>query len=76
TTALALGTAATSVTLAALLPADGGLQAVHAMDPPRRTALTPALAEAFQHTFLIAPVMIALALIPALLLPRRRTIGR
>ncbi|MGW1738257.1 DHA2 family efflux MFS transporter permease subunit [Nocardia sp. NPDC001965] len=76
TTALALGTAATSVTLAALLPADGGLQAVHAMDPARRSALTPALAEAFQHTYLIAPVMIALALIPALLLPRRRTLGR
>ncbi|MEV3960687.1 DHA2 family efflux MFS transporter permease subunit [Nocardia sp. NPDC050193] len=76
TTALALGTAATSVTLAALLPADGGLQAVHGMDPAQRAALTPALAEAFQHTYLIAPVMIGLALVPALLLPGRRAAGR
>lgn len=71
TTAMAIGIAVTSVTLSALLPVTGGLQALHGMDPGARAELAPALAEAFQHTYLIAPIMIALALVPALLLPRR-----
>ncbi|WP_245558179.1 DHA2 family efflux MFS transporter permease subunit [Nocardia thailandica] len=71
TTATVLGTAITSVTLGALLPVDGGLQELHALPPADRAALTPALADAFQHTYLIAPLLIALAAVPALLLPRR-----
>ncbi|MEV0682687.1 DHA2 family efflux MFS transporter permease subunit [Nocardia sp. NPDC050378] len=75
TTALAVGTAVSSVTLGAMLPVTGGLQALHGMEPARRADIAPALAEAFQHTYLIAPVMITLALIPALLLPRRSAGG-
>ncbi|MFD4439017.1 DHA2 family efflux MFS transporter permease subunit [Nocardia sp. NPDC058519] len=71
TTSMAIGTAVASVTLGALLPVAGGLQALHAMTADQRAELAPALADAFQHTYLIAPVMIALALVPALLLPRR-----
>ncbi|MFJ2833934.1 DHA2 family efflux MFS transporter permease subunit [Nocardia sp. NPDC087230] len=71
TTAMAVGTAVSSVTLGALLPVTGGLQALHGMSRDQRADLAPALAEAFQHTYWIAPVMIALAMIPALLLPRR-----
>ncbi|MGW0248611.1 DHA2 family efflux MFS transporter permease subunit [Nocardia goodfellowii] len=74
TTALAVGTAVSSVTLGALLPVTGGLQALHGMGPAQRAEIAPALAEAFQHTYLIAPVVIALALIPALLLPRRSAV--
>ncbi|MBC7301515.1 MAG: DHA2 family efflux MFS transporter permease subunit [Nocardia sp.] len=72
TTSMAIGTAVASVMLGALLPVTGGLQALHAMTTEQRADLAPALAEAFGQTYLIAPVMIALALIPALLLPRTR----
>src|SRR5690606_3675323 len=73
TTAMAIGTAVSSVVLGARLRLAGGLRPLHGMDPAERAALPPALAEAFQHTYLIAPVMIALAMIPALLLPGGRT---
>ncbi|MGY0501863.1 DHA2 family efflux MFS transporter permease subunit [Nocardia sp. FBN12] len=75
TTSTAIGTAVASVTLGALLPVAGGLQALHAMGSQQRADLAPALAEAFQHTYLIVPALIALALVPALLLPRRRVTG-
>lgn len=71
TTSTAIGTAVISVALGALLPVTGGLQALHAMTSDQRAELAPALADSFQHTYLIVPVMIALALVPALLLPRR-----
>ncbi|MBF6175534.1 DHA2 family efflux MFS transporter permease subunit [Nocardia blacklockiae] len=72
TTAMAVGTAVTSVILGALLPGTAGLQDLHGMDPVQRAELAPALAEAFRHTYLLAPVVIAVAMVPALLLPRRR----
>ncbi|MGW4898629.1 DHA2 family efflux MFS transporter permease subunit [Kitasatospora sp. NPDC004240] len=49
----------------------GGLAAVHALDASARTALAPALAEAFRDTYGWAVALIVLALLPALLLPRR-----
>ncbi|MFC3960994.1 DHA2 family efflux MFS transporter permease subunit [Nocardia jiangsuensis] len=72
TTALAIGTAVTSVVLTALLPVDGGLQALHHMGAEAHASLAPALARAFQDSYLVAPALMALALIPALLLPRRK----
>ncbi|WP_280194654.1 DHA2 family efflux MFS transporter permease subunit [Nocardia farcinica] len=72
TTAMAIGTALASVVLSTLLPLDGGLQALHRLDPAARAALAPALAETFHDAYLLAPVLMGLALVPALLLPRRR----
>ncbi|POM26218.1 putative transport protein HsrA [Actinomadura rubteroloni] len=72
TTMGAAGTAVSSVVLAALLPVAGGLQAVHRLSPDAHAALAPELADAFQKTYLPAAGLILLALIPALLLPRRR----
>ncbi|WP_229683887.1 DHA2 family efflux MFS transporter permease subunit [Nocardia camponoti] len=72
TSSMAIGTALTSVILSAQLPAGASLQALHAMDQVARANLAPALGSAFAHTYLLAPVLIGLALIPALLLPRKR----
>ncbi|NKY60106.1 DHA2 family efflux MFS transporter permease subunit [Nocardia flavorosea] len=71
TTAMAIGTAVVAVVLSTLLPIAGGLQALHGLDPAAYAALAPALAEAFRGVYLIAPVLMALAVIPALFLPRR-----
>ncbi len=71
TTVMAIGTAVVAVVLSALLPITGGLQALHGLDPAAHAALAPALAEAFRDAYLIAPALMALAVIPALLLPRR-----
>ncbi|NDU73796.1 DHA2 family efflux MFS transporter permease subunit [Actinomadura sp. DSM 109109] len=73
----AIGLAAASVVLSSLMNGlvpdgrGGALQAVHAMGPDARRAVAGPLAEAFQHTYLFTAGMLALALIPALLLPRR-----
>ncbi|MGW6918934.1 DHA2 family efflux MFS transporter permease subunit [Kitasatospora sp. NPDC054939] len=70
-----VGTAAVSVLLTAALadrlPGGGGIGAVHALPAAERTALGPDLADAFQHTYLWAVALLGLALLPALLLPRR-----
>ncbi|WP_242614124.1 DHA2 family efflux MFS transporter permease subunit [Actinomadura roseirufa] len=77
TTSAAVGTAASSVVLSALLsgvvPADegGALQALHRLSPQAHAAIAGRLADAFQHTYAFATVMLALALIPAAFLPRR-----
>ncbi|MFI5715496.1 DHA2 family efflux MFS transporter permease subunit [Nocardia sp. NPDC051750] len=71
TTAMAVGTAVVAVVLSVLLPISGGLQALHGLGPAEHAALAPALAEAFRDAYLIAPILMALAVIPALLLPRR-----
>lgn len=71
TTAMAVGTAVVAVALSTLLPITGGLQALHGLDPAAHAALAPALAEAFRDAYLLAPILMALAAIPALLLPRR-----
>lgn len=71
TTAMAIGTAVVAVVLSTLLPIAGGLQALHGLDPAAHAALAPALAEAFRGAYLIAPVLMALAVVPALFLPRR-----
>ncbi|WP_040799077.1 DHA2 family efflux MFS transporter permease subunit, partial [Nocardia higoensis] len=65
TTAMAVGTAVVAVALSALLPVTGGLQALHELDPVAHAALAPALAEAFRDAYLIAPVLMALAAVPA-----------
>ncbi|MFC9894939.1 DHA2 family efflux MFS transporter permease subunit [Nocardia sp. NPDC127579] len=72
TTSMAIGTAVASVTLGARIPVAGGIQTMHGMDPARRAEVAPGVAEAFQHTYLIAPALITLSLVPALLLPRRK----
>ncbi|MQY05173.1 DHA2 family efflux MFS transporter permease subunit [Actinomadura macrotermitis] len=71
TTMSAVGIAVASVLLSALLPVDGGLQALHRLSPQAHDAIAADLAEAFQHGYLMAIGLIALALVPALLLPRR-----
>ncbi|GGU94519.1 multidrug resistance protein B [Actinomadura cremea] len=79
TTSGAIGTALASVVLATrmddLVPAageGGALQAVHALGADARAAIAGPLAGTFQHTYLFAVAVIALAIVPALLLPRRR----
>ncbi|WP_019633651.1 DHA2 family efflux MFS transporter permease subunit [Actinomadura atramentaria] len=71
TTVSAIGTAVAAVLLAALLPVGGGLQALHRLGPDAHAALAPRLADAFQHTYLLAVVLMALAVIPAALLSRK-----
>ncbi|MEU9867129.1 DHA2 family efflux MFS transporter permease subunit [Actinomadura sp. NPDC048021] len=77
TMSAAIGTATASVLLSSLMRGlvpderDGALQAVHRLGPDGRRAVAGPLAEAFQHTYLLAAGMLALALVPALLLPRR-----
>lgn len=70
----AVGMAVTSVVLSALMSdlgpdgAGGPLRAVHRLGTE---GIAEPLADAFQHTYLFATGVLALALIPALLLPRR-----
>ncbi|MBW8481799.1 DHA2 family efflux MFS transporter permease subunit [Actinomadura parmotrematis] len=71
TTMNAVGTAVASVVLTALLPVAGGLQGLHRLPPGARDAIAPDLAAAFRHSYVLALVLMALALVPALLLPRR-----
>ncbi|RBO83020.1 DHA2 family efflux MFS transporter permease subunit [Nocardia puris] len=72
TTAMAIGIAVSSVVLGWLLPVAGGLQEIHAMSAAEHAAVAPDLATAFRQTYLVAPALMALALIPAFLLPRRK----
>ncbi|GAA2790469.1 DHA2 family efflux MFS transporter permease subunit [Kitasatospora sp. CM 4170] len=69
------GTALMSVlltgALAGHLPDGGGLAALHGLDAAARAALAPGLAAAFRDTYGWAVALLALALLPALLLPRR-----
>jgi EmrB/QacA subfamily drug resistance transporter len=74
-----IGTALLSVVLAhqlsSRLPAaggGGGLEAAQAASARARDAVAPKVAEAFAHTFYWGLGILVLALIPALLLPRRR----
>jgi EmrB/QacA subfamily drug resistance transporter len=70
----AIGMALTSVVLTTLMSdlvpdGEGGpLQAVHRLGT---AGIAEPLADAFKHTYLVAIGLLALALIPALLLPRR-----
>ncbi|MFI0369570.1 hypothetical protein ACH35V_16980 [Actinomadura sp. 1N219] len=82
TTSGAAGLAGASVVLSALMnglvpdgaDSEGGaLQAVHGMSPQDHAAIAGPLAGAFRHTYLFALALLALALIPALLLPRHDT---
>jgi EmrB/QacA subfamily drug resistance transporter len=51
---------------------DGGIQAMAGLSPEARSQIAPALADAFGTAFWVAFALIAAALVPALLLPRRR----
>jgi len=51
---------------------DGGIGALAGLPPGARAQAAPALAEAFGTTFWVALALVALALAPALLLPRLR----
>jgi EmrB/QacA subfamily drug resistance transporter len=76
----ALGVALMSVILANQLAdrlpgaasAGEGLQAAQAIPPQARAQLAPAVADAFAHTYVWAFVLLALAAIPALFLPRSK----
>jgi EmrB/QacA subfamily drug resistance transporter len=73
-----IGTALLSVVLthqlASRLPGgnEGGLAAAQSVPPAARERVAPEIAEAFGHTFWWAAAIIALAIIPALLLPRHK----
>jgi EmrB/QacA subfamily drug resistance transporter len=74
----AIGTALASVVLSTLMsglvpddPDGGALQAVHRLSPRAHAAIAGPLADAFRHTYAFALVLLASALVPALLLPRR-----
>jgi EmrB/QacA subfamily drug resistance transporter len=71
-----IGTALLSVVLAhqlsSRLPGGGGLGAAQAATARAHDAVAPQIAEAFGHTFYWALGILALAIIPALLLPRHR----
>jgi EmrB/QacA subfamily drug resistance transporter len=73
-----IGTALLSVVLthqlASRLPgsAEGGLGAAQSLPAGARDRIAPDLAQAFGHTFWWAAAIIALAVIPALLLPRSK----
>ncbi|HEX7292719.1 MAG TPA: DHA2 family efflux MFS transporter permease subunit [Conexibacter sp.] len=76
----ALGVALMSVILANQLAdrlpgaasAGEGLQAAHSIPPAARERMAPLVADAFAHTYVWAFVLIALAAIPALFLPRAK----
>lgn len=76
--AASVGAALVSVLLAGALDArlpgtaSGGLEAVHALPAATARTLAPQLADAFQHTYVWAVALVALALLPALFLPRGR----
>jgi EmrB/QacA subfamily drug resistance transporter len=72
----AIGTASMAIVLqraiAQRLPdLRGGIDALAGLSGEQREAATPALADAFATTFWVAVGLIALAVLPALLLPRR-----
>ncbi|GAB3972598.1 MFS transporter [Actinoallomurus acanthiterrae] len=72
-----LGTALISVVLATAMTdrlpeVSGGIGSVRGLPGPARQAIAPRLADAFQHTYFWAVVLMVLALVPALFLPRRR----
>jgi EmrB/QacA subfamily drug resistance transporter len=74
--AAAIGTAVLAIilqrTITANLPdLEGGIQGMAALSPQERTQAAPVLADAFGTTFWVAVALIAAALVPALLLPRR-----
>jgi EmrB/QacA subfamily drug resistance transporter len=74
----AIGTALVSVVLAAAVAdrspgtSDNGLGSVRELPAPARHAIAPRLSDAFQHTYGWAVTLMAIALLPALLLPRHR----
>jgi EmrB/QacA subfamily drug resistance transporter len=72
-----LGTALISVVLATAMTdrlpeVSAGIGSVRGLPGPARQAIAPRLADAFQHTYVWAVILMALALVPALFLPRRR----
>jgi EmrB/QacA subfamily drug resistance transporter len=74
-----IGTAAMAVLLTNALKSrlpgagEGGIGAATANVPPAaRETVFPAMADAFGHTFLWAVILIGVAFLPALLLPRRK----
>jgi EmrB/QacA subfamily drug resistance transporter len=72
-----IGTAMLSVVLAHQLTSrlpggGGGLESAQKVPPAAREAVAPKIAEAFGHTFWWAAIVIALAAIPALFLPRHK----
>jgi MFS family permease len=75
----AFGTALMSVLLATAMAdrlpatAHGGLGAVRELPAPARHMIAPRLAGAFQHTYVWATALMAVALLPALLLPGHRS---
>ncbi|MFF2039989.1 DHA2 family efflux MFS transporter permease subunit [Kitasatospora sp. NPDC058170] len=75
-----VGTALMSVVLtgamADRLPeiGDGGLGALRTLTGPARAALAPGLADAFRDTYGWAVALLALALLPALLMSRRKPV--
>ncbi|RMI40702.1 DHA2 family efflux MFS transporter permease subunit [Actinomadura harenae] len=73
TTMAAVGTASSAALLSARLP-DGGLQAVHRMTGAAREAAAPALAHAFQFTYLLPLSLVVASLVPALLIHHRSTV--
>jgi predicted MFS family arabinose efflux permease len=54
------------------LPGSGGIGAAQNVPPAVHAVIAPKLADAFGVTFWVATAMIALAFVPALLLPRHR----
>jgi hypothetical protein len=73
----AVGTAVLAIVLQRAIAAeapslDGGIQAMAGLSPEARAQVAPALADAFGTAFGVALALIAAALVPALLLPRRR----
>lgn len=73
TMAGAVGTAVASVLLTGAMTdrVPGSDGTVAHVAGKTREALAPALADAFQHTYAVAAVILVLALVPAFLLPRR-----
>ncbi|GAA4623812.1 MFS transporter [Actinoallomurus vinaceus] len=72
-----LGTALISVVLATAMTdrlpeVSGGIGSVRGLPAPARQAIAPRLADAFQHTYVWAVVLMVVALVPALFLPRSR----
>jgi EmrB/QacA subfamily drug resistance transporter len=73
----AVGTAAMAIVLqheiATKLPElEGGIAGLAHLSAQQRAAVTPALADAFATTFWVAVALIALALVPAVVLPHLR----
>ncbi|MFF5262448.1 DHA2 family efflux MFS transporter permease subunit [Actinomadura viridis] len=82
TSMAAVGTAVVSVLLSnamaarVALAAEHGLQGLQGLAPDARAAVAPGLAEAFQQTYVWSVALIALALVPALFMPRGDRPGR